>query len=512
MVLAVVAGPVAAGPVAAAGPAVGAPGASTAAAGVDGMAGVWRSDGYGTVLALEDGRLREYQTTAVSCLPGDSAQFTGRGADGTVLYTGADETVYRIRAQGRGRARLHVDGSVGDRRLRRLPALPGRCTQAQPAGARAAFDVFWQTFEENYPFFAAKHHDWHAVRDRYRAKVHDGMPDGELFALLRAMVRPLHDAHVFLDAGDTGFFAQGRPGTAIPSPELDQQARNYVEQQDLTGTALQSFAGGRIGYARLADGTGYLRISGFGGYDGVSRAYARDSAVLDGALSEVITPRLKHLILDLRINGGGSDALALQVAERLTDHPYLAYAKRTRNNPRDPAGFTRPQPIRVTPAPGRERYNGPLAVLTGGETYSAGETLTQALMGRPAFTVRVGQNTQGVFSDILTRTLPSGWTFGLPDEEYLTPCGTTFDGPGIPPDIRTGDFVHDIGQGTPDSAFAQALAALRAHDARPPVPDGPDRKGQGPGRPCPGPTDMGCCGSRSGSSWERARPWDWPPS
>ncbi|MET8584186.1 S41 family peptidase [Streptomyces collinus] len=466
-----------AGPVAAAGPAVGVPGASTSAAGVDGMAGVWRSDGYGTVLALEDGRLREYQTTAVSCLPGDSAQSTGHGADGTVLYTGADETVYRIRAQGRGRARMHVDGSVGDRRLRLLPALPGRCTQAQPAGARAAFDVFWQTFEENYPFFAAKHLDWHAVRDRYRAKVHDGMPDGELFALLRSMVRPLHDAHVFLDAGDTGFFAQGRPGTTIPSPELDQRARHYVEQKDLAGTALHSFAGGRIGYARPADGTGYLRISGFGGYDGASRAYARDSAVLDGALSEVITPHLKHLILDLRINGGGSDALALQVADRLTDHPYPAYAKRTRNNPRDPAGFTRPQPIRVIPAPGRERYNGPLAVLTGGETYSAGETLTQALMGRPAFTVRVGQNTQGVFSDILTRTLPNGWTFGLPDEEYLTPSGTTFDGPGIPPDIRTGDFVHDIGQGTPDSAFAQALATLHAHDARPPVPNGPDRKG-----------------------------------
>ncbi|MEU4038987.1 hypothetical protein [Streptomyces collinus] len=134
VLLAVVAGPVAAG-----GPAVGAPGGPTAADGVD---GVWRSDGYGTVLAFGDGRLREYQTTAVSCLPGDSARFTGHSADGAVLYTGADETVYRIRAQGRGRARLHIDGSVGDRRLRRLPALPVRCTQAKPAGARATFDVF----------------------------------------------------------------------------------------------------------------------------------------------------------------------------------------------------------------------------------------------------------------------------------------------------------------------------------------------------------------------------------
>ncbi|MGW1984971.1 S41 family peptidase [Streptomyces collinus] len=162
------------------------------------------------------------------------------------------------------------------------------------------------------------------------------------------------------------------------------------------------------------------------------------------------------------------------------------------DNPDDPAGFTRPQPIRVTPAPGRHRYTGPLAVLTGGETYSAGETLTQALMQRPAFTVRAGQNTQGVFSDILTRTLPNGWTSGLPDEEYLTPSGTTFDGPGIPPDIRTGDFVHDIGRGTPDSAFAQALTALRTHDRRPPTPTNPRPEAAGTGPPDPDTVAVGC--------------------
>lgn len=46
-----------------------------AAARVD---GVWRLDGYGTVLSIEDGRLQEYQATAVSCLRGDTARRTGR--------------------------------------------------------------------------------------------------------------------------------------------------------------------------------------------------------------------------------------------------------------------------------------------------------------------------------------------------------------------------------------------------------------------------------------------------
>ncbi|WP_308314269.1 hypothetical protein [Streptomyces sp. GbtcB7] len=137
----------------------------------DRIEGVWRLDGYGTVLSIEDGRLQEYQATAVSCLRGDTARRTGQGGSGSVSYTGDDATVYRIRpAAGGVGAILHFDGSVGDRRLLRLPALPASCAEAAPTGAPATFDVFWQTFEENYPFFAAKKIDWWAVRDRYRPR------------------------------------------------------------------------------------------------------------------------------------------------------------------------------------------------------------------------------------------------------------------------------------------------------------------------------------------------------
>jgi C-terminal processing protease CtpA/Prc len=70
---------------------------------------------------------------------------------------------------------------------------------------------------------------------------------------------------------------------------------------------------------------------------------------------------------------------------------------------------------------------GPLAI-------SAGETFTQALMGRAPKVVRIGENTQGVFSDMLVRRLPNGWSFTLQNEVYRTAAGTTFDGAGIPPD------------------------------------------------------------------------------
>ncbi|WP_197084643.1 S41 family peptidase [Saccharothrix sp. ST-888] len=438
------------------------PGAAAASRWAD---GVWRMDGYGTVLTVAGDHLQTYQTTSVSCLKGDGAGRSGTAA-GSVTFAAPDATVLTLRPRGTREAALHIGGSPGDRMLRRIPALPADCSRPGPTGPVASFDVFWQTFEENYPFFAAKGIDWHAVRERYRPRINAGSTDAQLFAVLSEMVRPLYDAHVSVDAGDTGFFAQGRPGTAVPSPELDARVRGYVEECDLGGRPLQYYAGNRIGYADLPNGQGYLRISGFGGYtDDPHDSYAANSAELQRALDEILTPertaRLSGLIIDLRINGGGSDSLGLQIASRLTDRSYLAYSKTVRNDPADSSGFTRPQPIVVQPARGA-RYTGPVAVLTSGSTVSAGETFTQALIDRPGGTARIGESTQGVFSDVLERSLPNGWQIGLPDEEFRTRSGGTFDGPGIPPQYPEPVFTPEEFSHHRDSAFDRAVSLLSA--------------------------------------------------
>ncbi|MFD7840074.1 S41 family peptidase [Streptomyces sp. NPDC059761] len=404
--------------------------------------GIWRMDGYGTVLSIRNGAFQEYQTTTVSCLKGNSATRTGPGT-----YTTADGTVLTVRAQGGGdRASMRVDGSVGDRNLIRIAELPDACTRSAPKGPLAAFDVFWQSFEENYPFFSAKGVDWHALRDQYRPKVHSKMTEDELFAVFSEMVKPLYDAHVAVQDGDR-VFAQVRPGTVPPGEKLDTKVKKFIVAHDLKDARnLQDFANGRITYADLPGGQGYLRISGFGGYAGDGAPYAAQLAELDRALDTVLgqerTQRLKGLIIDLRINGGGSDALGIRIAERLTDTPYVAYSKRARNDLADPTRHTRLQPAYVTPVQG-PRYTGPVAVLTGGSTVSAGESFTQALMERPGKTVRIGQPTQGVFSDVMLRKLPNGMSAWLPNEEFLTRSGRTFDGTGIPPHLTEPVFTEE---------------------------------------------------------------------
>ncbi|MEU9412783.1 S41 family peptidase [Streptomyces sp. NPDC048281] len=420
-------------------------------------------DGYGTVLAIDGRGAQEYQTTAVSCLKGYFA--TAARTPGTYDVEGAVLTV-RPAPDG-AHARFGADVAVGHRQLRRIGSLPAACTRPPAADdPRAAFDVFWQSFEENYPFFAAKGIDWHAVRDRYRPLVHQDTTRARLFDIFSRMITPLHDAHVLVLDGDR-HYGVPRPGTVVPTEELNDKVKKFVVARDLAQAVhRQDFAGGLITYADLKQrGLGYLRIASFDGYDRDDPSYTAQLAELDRALDTVLTPArtraLRGLVIDLRLNGGGSDALGIRIAERLTDTPYVAYAKRARNDPGDTTAHTRPEPIPVTPYHG-PRYTGPVALLTGGSTVSAGETFTQALIDRPGRTVRIGQATQGVFSDVMTRALPNGMAVWLPNEEYLTRTGTTFDGTGIPPQITEPVFTDEEFTKGRDSAFDRAVELLRS--------------------------------------------------
>ncbi|KAB7833738.1 S41 family peptidase [Streptomyces mobaraensis] len=423
--------------------------------------GVWRTDGYGMLVSVEGGgrRLRTYDTTAVSCLPG---LLEAKG-NGSGRFTDARDEGLTIAPTGPGRARLSYDGSVGHVTLRRAGALPADCTAGPKPGEggrpdpRRVFDVFWRTYAENYPFFKAHGVDWKAVGDRFRPRVTAHTTDDELFDVFRRMIEPLHDGHTYLAAGKDKRFGGHRADTTMPTPE--SMARMDKAVAEAVGVPLRTWAQGALSYADLPDGTGYLRITRFTRFAAKGGPKA-DEAELDRALDHVLARSPRGLILDVRFNGGGSDRLGIRIAERLTDRPYTAYLKHARNDPDDPRKFTPAVPVKVTPS-GSPRYTGPVAVLTGRLTISAGETFTQALMGRSPAPARIGENTQGAFSDILERRLPNGWTFGLPNEEFMRPGDRrTYDVTGIPPVVRTPVFTEEEFAAHRDSALKQARQLL----------------------------------------------------
>jgi C-terminal processing protease CtpA/Prc len=114
----------------------------------------------------------------------------------------------------------------------------------------------------------------------------------------------------------------------------------------------------------------------------------------------------------------------------------------------------------------RPGFRGSVVLLTGPDTVSAGETFTMALFGREPHVTRIGQNTQGVFSDVLERKLPNGWAFWLPNEVYLTKNGKSFDGAGIPPEVTVPFFSHEDLLAGRDAALDKALQILAGEKAK----------------------------------------------
>jgi C-terminal processing protease CtpA/Prc len=348
--------------------------------------------------------------------------------------------------------------------LHRVRSRPPVCGKAAENTPQSNYAVFWQTFAEHYAFFELRQTDWREVDARFRHQVTARTTAEELFAIFRQMVEPLHDAHTGIVARDIKKSFSGRRPDPNHLEAADwKRAAETIESKYVRG-GLRSFCNGRVQFGMLDGSIGYLRITAFQGYaDG--RQYADSLFALQSALDSIFRDggRLRGLVIDVRLNTGGADPLGLEIASRLTTEKFLAYSKVSRNNP-DVEGhvrFTTPQPSWVTPSE-RPGFHGAVVLLTGPDTVSAGETFTMALFGRQPPVTRVGLNTQGVFSDVLVRKLPNSWGFWLPNEVYLTMDGKSFDGAGVPPDIRLPFFSREDLLNGRDSGLDKAREILAA--------------------------------------------------
>jgi C-terminal processing protease CtpA/Prc len=217
---------------------------------------------------------------------------------------------------------------------------------------------------------------------------------------------------------------------------------------------LHSFCNGQLRYAYLDEHVGYLRILSFSNYSSTGD----DERALNGALDQIFSdPTLRALIIDLRVNLGGDDRLGLIVASRLAQQRYPAYRVETQFAS---AAQEVPKVMTVVPS-GSPQFSGPVVLLIGPLTMSAGEIFAAALMGRTPHITMIGEPTQGLVGGVLGRRLPNGWVFGLPNTRIVLPDGRSFEGKGIPPDVRTADFSEGEGHTKRDPALAAAIEILR---------------------------------------------------
>ena len=427
--------------------------------------GSWTSDGYGMFVEIDGNTMVAYEVTKISVIRSMTIWLTALD-EGRCLGVSGDGDMFNITLESEPTKRLAVLSPGSASSIHLLPAEAHRPTfeNVDTGDPLYNFDVFCQTFSDHYPFFELKGVDWKEQTETVRASLSEVSTDSALFRALVELVEPLGDAHIYIEGDDDDDEYSGlRPVTYDEDGEREfmQRARaanSLLEtkwfEQNVDGTPKsRMYANENILFAHLKGGAGYLRITDFSdfGHGPIPAQLQQFEAELD----EIFAHEFTGLIIDLRVNFGGSDLYGLAIAGRLASRPYVAYRKVARNDPLDPTSMTAPQPSYVRPRePG---FSGPVVVLTSRYTISAGETFTQALMGRDPAVIRIGRSTQGVFSDVLSRELPNGFELGLPNELFLDENGKSFDGPGIPPDHEVQVFMQaDLEEGR-DPAMEKAI-------------------------------------------------------
>ena len=435
------------------------------------LSGLWLTDGYGDLIEFQGEDLRIYEITSLSCISARRAtRRTEASTANEIVYAGEGDTLRISPGASPDTRWLHEDWSVSNVLLRHADSRPEPCGQPSADTPVANYQVFWETFAEHYPFFALHQMDWLAVDKKFRPQVTLKTKPEELFSVLSDMIEPLHDAHTWIDAKSIQQRFHGRRPAADPMQKKNAARITEIIDTKYVHGGLREYCNKQLqfgllssaqtGNSTLPDSIGYLRIHSFADYS-PDRDWLKQLAVLEAALDDIFqnSGKLSGLVIDVRINRGGSDVLGISIASRLTTSEYLAYSKASGNDIHDPGHQTPRQPV-VVHATERPGFRGPVVLLTSSDSVSAAESFTMALLDRQPHVTRVGASTQGVFSDVLVRRLPNGWRFGLPNEIYLTKDGKAFDGAGVPPDVAVPIFpAEDLSSGR-DSALDKALELL----------------------------------------------------
>jgi C-terminal processing protease CtpA/Prc len=307
------------------------------------------------------------------------------------------------------------------------------------------------------------------VDRKFRPLVHPNTSTDELFAIFQQMLEPLRDSHVVLDVFPPGT-PRGKDWLKTPLKEVwlhkpdhepfedadFDRANEIIEPRYLKEKA-QTFCRGQIRFGLMQSGqVAYLGVLSFHQYSADDDLPAGPECIR--AAGDTIFAKTRDI--DVRSNGGGEDAFVLELASRLTDRRYLAFGKQAQVFSERKVGITARDSIFVEPSTGA-KYLGEAVLLTGRHSASAAETFTMALMGRQPEVCRVGENTQGVFSDVLDRRLPNAWRLVLPNEIYVTAEGDSFDLTGVPPDVASSGFSRKDFEYDRDPTLERALSLFQ---------------------------------------------------
>jgi len=424
--------------------------------------GIWEQRGYGNLYSFENNRTTLFAVTEASCV--EITSF-----DGVAGISPSELELTTFALEG-DELSLLIPGNPFTLTLNRLDELPARCDEQVARDAQTTFDYLWNTFDQFYAFFDLRGVDWDAEYAKQSVRIAEVDNDEALFSLLSDLLSPIDDDFVALQSNDQFFSpAMERSITTELREGFEAQSEitDFGQFVDSVLAQLEQTIGSRMDagsitrqgplvWATAEEGaTGYLfieRMAGFAededatGYENLLAA----RQAMDQAMTELATT--SRMVIDIRINSGGLDAIALDFASRFTDTQQLAFTKTARGRNFE----SNPVQAYLTP-PTTGAYLNPVTLIVGSNTAGAAEVFAIPMHRQPQVTL-IGEPTAGALSDRLGKPLPNGWSISLSNEVYLDSEGVSFEQIGLKPETDVAVFKLEAIFAGDDPAVDLALS------------------------------------------------------
>ena len=440
--------------------------------------GVWERTGYGDVWEVDEDGAKFYQYTRETCIQ-------ERTLDEAALN---DELKNRRLEKGKQSFSANPFFSpVFKKYYKRLDQLPAKCSSDQlitSATPTLQFEHFWHNFNDYYEFFSQRNINWQQQYANYRPTVSDDMTQQALISVFASMLSPINDSHISLTDGTGGEFSPGQPSPLIIDLQTAFQQQTDISDGDaFMASRMEAIRTVQLGYlidAKLDGGPdhelalwgklngdiGYLQINrmiaihdfdmsqGFNPFVGdfVEKELLAMQTIMDEVVSDFHD--VDALVIDVRLNGGGLDNVAMVIPNYFTNKSKLAVSKYTDNW----QGKTRTLNAYLKPV--KQPLQMPIAILTSKDTGSAAETFVMAMRSIPEVSV-VGQRSEGITSNTLKKSLLNGMEVTLSNELLMDHQGLNYEATGIPVDVSTTAFDLDGFANGKDTALDQAIDHLK---------------------------------------------------
>lgn len=303
--------------------------------------------------------------------------------------------------------------------------------------AAAAFDQLWEAFDREYAMFVLRPEvDWAKLRKEYRPKALASKSTEEFAEVCAEILRPLRDLHIWMTAAGVNVPVFNRPRFANSNPSAHRTILGDLKQSGL------------VHWAVTADKIGFIAIYGW-------NTGAEIPAQVDEALGLMRDTR--GLIMDVRLNGGGDEPTAGQVAGRFLAEEFVyAYSQFRKGNKH--TNLTEKYPRRISPR-GPWRYNRPVVLLIGQKCMSSNESFIAMMSGNPEVTI-MGDRTCGSSGNPKIVKLPLDMTVSVPRWIDYLPDGKPLDERGFQAQVP---FKPEPGafEGERDDLLTAALERLR---------------------------------------------------